>query len=121
MHTLTRTPITKASFSLDHPDAAVTDLPLDDYITLTSELSSLINTCEWLRQRFNETKDTRYWRALIQMLPESFNQKRTITLNYQVLRAQYFARKHHRLSEWRDYCKWIETLPYAKDLICYKI
>ena len=72
------------------------------------------------REKFLETKDKKYWWQMIQLLPSSYNQKRTITLNYQVLRAMYFARRHHKLDEWRDFCNWIESLPYAKELICYE-
>ena len=54
----------------------------------------------------------------IRLLPESWLQKRTITLDYATLRNQYFQRRNHKLTEWHTYCKWIESLPYAKDLIC---
>lgn len=69
---------------------------------------------EELRLKFNETKDKRYWRLLIQLLPSGWNQKRTITLNYAVLAGMYHSRKNHRLSEWTEFCKWIETLPYSE-------
>ena len=58
-----------------------------------------------------------FWWQMIQLLPSSYNQKRTIMLNYEVLAAMYKDRKDHKLDEWRDFCKWIEELPYAKDLI----
>lgn len=58
------------------------------------------------------------WYDMIQTLPASYNQRRTVLLNYEVLRNQYHARKNHKLDEWHDYCHWIETLPYAKELIC---
>lgn len=64
-----------------------------------------------------QPKDKDIWWQLIQMLPSSYNQKRTWQANYQVLRNIYHARKNHKLDEWRDFCKWIETLPYAKELI----
>ncbi len=60
----------------------------------------------------------KYWWQIIQLLPTSYNQKRTVQLNYQVLKSMYFARKNHKLNCWIDFCKWIETLPYAKELIC---
>mgnify|MGYP002513740334 CR=1 FL=1 len=59
------------------------------------------------------TKDKKYWRAMIQLLPTSYNQRRTIMLNYEVLRNMYTYRKEHKLDEWREFCAWIETLPYA--------
>ena len=65
-----------------------------------------------------EKKD--YWWQIIQLLPSSYNQRRTVQLNYQVLKNMYFARKSHKLDEWRDFCKWIETLPYFKE-ICIEV
>ena len=69
------------------------------------------------REKFLETKDKKYWWQMIQLLPSSYNQKRTVQLNYEVLRHQYHARKNHKLDEWHTYCDWIDTLPYAKELI----
>lgn len=66
------------------------------------------------RERFLETKDKRYWWQMIQLLPSSYNQRRTLHLNYAVLRSMYHARKHHKLDEWRVFCQWIETLPYSE-------
>lgn len=63
-----------------------------------------------------EKKD--YWWQMIQLLPSSYNQRRTVQLNYQVLKNMYFARKNHKLDCWVHFCEWIETLPYAKELIC---
>ena len=64
------------------------------------------------REGFLTTKDKRYWWQMIQLLPTSYEQKRTVLLNYEVLRNMYHARKAHKLDEWREFCKWIETLPY---------
>ena len=64
------------------------------------------------RKKFLETKDKRYWWQMIQLLPSSYNQRRTIDLNYEVLAKQYRERKEHKLDEWRQYCDWIKTLPY---------
>lgn len=72
------------------------------------------------RELFLETKDKKYWWQMIQLLPSSYNQKRTVQLNYAVLRNMYHARKNHKLDEWRTFCEWVETLPYAKELICEK-
>ena len=68
--------------------------------------------------QFNETQDKKYWRALIEILPEGYNMRATIQLNYQVLKNMYFARRNHKLDCWIMFCKWIEGLPYAKELIC---
>lgn len=66
-----------------------------------------------------ECKDKNAWWQMIQLLPSSYNQKRTIQLNYQVLKNMYFSRKYHKLDEWKHFCKWVESLPYAKELIMY--
>ena len=71
----------------------------------------MLNKC---RQLYLKTKDKRYWWQMIQLLPSSYNQKRTIDLNYEVLAAQYQQRKDHKLEEWRDYCEWIVSLPYSE-------
>jgi hypothetical protein len=55
---------------------------------------------------------------MIQLLPSSYNQKRTVQMNYQVLKSMYHARKNHKLDEWREFCKFIKSLPYAEELIC---
>lgn len=66
------------------------------------------------RTKFIETKDKRYWWQMIQLLPSSYNQKRTVMLNYEVLANMYKSRKNHKLDEWRDFCHWIESLPYSE-------
>lgn len=66
------------------------------------------------RTKFIETKDKRYWWQMIQLLPASYNQKRTVMLNYEVLANMYKSRKNHKLDEWRDFCHWIESLPYSE-------
>lgn len=68
------------------------------------------------RKKYLETKDKRYWWQMIQLLPSSYNQKRTVMLNYQVLKNMYFARKNHRLDEWRTFCEEVEKLPYFKEI-----
>ena len=72
---------------------------------------SALNTA---RENFIETKDKLWWWQMIQMLPSSYNQKRTVMLNYEVLANMYESRKNHKLDEWRDFCKWAETLPYSE-------
>ena len=74
----------------------------------------IVSLCEILRKKYVETKDKKYWRALIQLLPESYNQKRTIMLNYEVLANIYKSRKGHKLDEWNKFCDWIEELPYSE-------
>lgn len=70
------------------------------------------------REKYLETKDKNYWWQMIQLLPSSYNQRATVMLNYEVLANIYHSRKNHKLDCWVDFCKWIETLPYAKELIC---
>lgn len=74
----------------------------------------VIDRLNFARNMYIKTKDKKYWWQMIQLLPSSYNQKRTVMLNYEVLANIYKARKNHKLDEWRDFCKWIETLPYAE-------
>lgn len=112
MHKLDAYPITHEMFSWDNEDE------MDDVFWET--VDKIIYECERLRLKFKETGDKKYWRALIQLLPESWMQKRTVTLNYQVARAQRFARKNHKLTEWHTLCEVYENLPYGKEFICYE-
>lgn len=82
-----------------------------------SPLGTLQNTIDELndcREVYLETKDKKYWWQMIQLLPSSYNQKRTVMLNYEVLANMYHSRKTHKLDEWREFCSWIETLPYSE-------
>ena len=121
MHKITSSEITEENYSFDpEPDKLLTDLPTDDYIRILDIKNRAIEDVEWLRKKYNETKDKRYWRLLIQINPDGWLQKRTWTGNYQNLRNIYFARKNHKLIEWKQFCQMIEQLPYGKELICYK-
>ena len=77
-------------------------------------MDNVISSLNVARERYLETKDKKYWWQMIQLLPTSYNQKRTVQLNYQVLKNIYHARKEHKLDEWRYFCEWIETLPYSE-------
>ncbi len=90
-----------------------------DHLTEAGEeaLNSMISVLEELRGRFVETKDKAAWYSMIQLLPEGYNQLRTCTMNYETLVNIYYARKNHKLQEWHDFCDWILTLPYARELI----
>lgn len=83
-------------------------------------MEHIISALNNARQLYLETKDKKYWWQMIQLLPSSYNQKRTVQVNYQVLRNIYFARRNHKLDEWHEFCRVIENLPYGKELICYK-
>lgn len=81
-----------------------------------SPIQALATTIECLnsyRDLYLQTKDKKYWWQMIQLLPSSYNQRRTVMLNYEVLANIYHARKDHKLDEWRELCAWIETLPYS--------
>ncbi len=84
-------------------------------------LDAVIAYLESERQKFNADKSDRQpWHNMIQMLPSSFNQMRTVTLNYENLINIYYARRYHKLAEWHTLCEWIESLPYANELILVK-
>lgn len=80
-------------------------------------LECLIDDLNVARELYVETKDKKYWWQMIQLLPSSYNQKRTVQLNYEVLLTQYRQRKYHRLDEWLHFCDWICTLPYMKEFL----
>ena len=81
-------------------------------------LQIIIGALNCYRKRYLETKDKLYWWQMIQLLPSSYNQKRTVMLNYEVLSNIYQHRRNHKLDEWRELCKWIESLPYSEVITC---
>ena len=83
-------------------------------------LDGVIAYLESQRQAYNETKDAAHWHNMIQLLPSSFMQMRTVTMNYEVLINIYYARRHHKLEEWHTLCEAIAALPYAAELILVK-
>ena len=108
MHKIHSKEITLDGFSFE-------DFEVEDgEIFLSDCFKNVVADCEMLRKRFVETGDKKYWRGLIQLLPESYNQRATLMLNYEVLANIYHSRKNHRLDEWVEFCKWIETLPYSE-------
>lgn len=108
MHKIHSKPFTRDDFSCER---------MSD-IALTC-LDQVIEVLEERRQKYIETKDTAYWHDMIQLLPTSYNQMRTCTLNYENLINIYYARRYHKLPEWHVYCEWIEGLPYFEE-ICIK-
>lgn len=80
-------------------------------------LKNIVNELEKIRLEYIEKKDKALWYDLIQLLPSSYNQMRTCTMNYETLVNIYKSRKNHKLDEWRSFCEWIKTLPYAKEII----
>lgn len=122
MHKLTAKPITLDCFeigdfeNITYPkEFQREDLRSDideDFVQMC-----LIPYLEYLRQRYLETKDVKYWKELVRWLPNGWLQTRTWTGNYETLRSMYHQRKNHKLVEWHEFCDFVETLPYAKELI----
>ena len=124
MHKLATTPITLDCFEIDDYDRnlSLADNPKDDdgLDNISTFEEDIIYVLENIRQKYLETKDKRYWKELIRWLPESWLQKRTITMNYENVRNMYFQRRNHKLTEWSEsFIKWVESLPYAEELIMY--
>lgn len=116
MHKLASTPITLKCFETDDYQDHLSALNERTLSTFIGE--ELIPYLEALRQKYLETKDKRYWKELIRWLPNGWLQTRTVTMNYENLRSMYHQREGHKLSEWHQFCKWIENdLPYSKELI----
>lgn len=119
MHKLASTSITIDCFEIDDFEKYL-ETPLEDGENEEQWKfwsRELIPRLEALRQKYNETKDKRYWKELIRLLPESWLQTRTVTMSYENLLNMYHHRKNHKLSEWHKFCEWVESLPYAKELI----
>ena len=105
MHKIHSKEFTMDDFSCEHL--------MDD---ATYHMASTVGVLNFYRKKFDETKDKKWWWQMIQLLPSSYNQKRTVLLNYQVLKSMYHARKNHKLDEWHDFCDWCESLPYFFEL-----
>ena len=103
MHRIQAKKFEMSDFSVEHLDR----IALGTFKAVIDELNLD-------RKLFNETKDKKYWWQMIQLLPTSYNQKRTVYLNYEVLGTMYHQRKHHKLDEWVEFCDTIKTLPYSE-------
>lgn len=77
-------------------------------------LDRILYQLNYCREKFNATGNKNWWWKIIQLLPQSYNQRRTLMLNYEVLANIYHARRNHKLIEWREFCRWIESLPYSE-------
>ena len=106
MHKIHSKEFEEADFSTDH----MTEETKENFLNFVVYM-------EKVRKKYVESKDKRYWYDLIQMLPSSYNQLRTCTLNYETLSNIYYARKNHKLDEWHIMSDWIKTLPYAEEII----
>ena len=103
MHKIQAKKFEMSDFSVEHLDR----------ISLGT-FKAVIDKLNLDRKLFNETKDKKYWWQMIQLLPTSYNQKRTVHLNYEVLGTIYHQRRHHKLDEWVEFCNTIKTLPYSE-------
>ena len=111
MHKIHAAPFSREDFSCDRMDEAG-----------LAALDALIAFLEEERQRFCANKDDRQpWHNIIQLLPSSYNQMRTVSMNYENLINMYYARKNHKLAEWHTFCDWIASLPYAAELILVRV
>ena len=106
MHKIHSKPFSIDDFSTDHLTA--------DSLAF---METVVEKLEQVRLKYMETKSREDWYDLIQLLPSSYNQMRTCSFNYETLVNIYYARKNHKLAEWHEFCDWIETLPYGKELI----
>ena len=130
MHKIAAKEFTLEDFSHEHLKSFDWDLSMNNSVDLCIDESGLhdgsvlyspfgilnltiksLNTC---RKKYLETKDKKYWWQMIQLLPSSYNQKRTVMLNYEVLANMYKSRRNHKLDEWHTFCDWIEKLPYSE-------
>jgi len=124
MHTIMEEPFIKEDFSIEFLTNEKHNL---NFINTNGALLSaldildiIVGSLNMLRQKYLETNNPIYWREIIQLLPSSYLQKRTVMLNYEVLASIYKDRKHHKLFEWREFCDWIVGLPYS-DIILTNI
>ncbi len=106
MHKIHSKPFEMSDFSVDHCTEAALDM-----------MQKNIDFLETIRQEFVETKDKNLWYSMIQLLPESYNQMRTCTFNYENLAGMYYSRRNHKLAEWHTFCDWALELPYFKELL----
>lgn len=116
MHKIHAKEFTLDDFSHEH---LIDNEYIGDTIYVRNSLGMLMDTMYFLnhcRDEFLRTKDKTWWWQMIQLLPSSYNQKRTLQLNYQVLKSMYFARRNHKLDEWHDFCRWCESLPYFMEI-----
>ena len=116
MHKIQEKEFTLEDFSCEHLDRFVEDTggdiaPVWDFKKPMEYTIEMLNKA---RTKFLETKDKKYWWQMIQLLPSSYNQTRNVMMNYEVLANIYKSRKDHKLDCWRDFCKWIKTLPYQE-------
>lgn len=116
MHKIHEKEFTEEDFSIEHliSENEQSDEDRVTYVSPMFTFRHIMVQLNFYRERYLATKDKKYWWQMIQLLPSSYNQRRTVMLNYEVLANQYKSRKNHKLDEWHDYCNWIEGLPYSE-------
>ena len=118
MHKIQAKKFTLDDFSYDHLYEEENGWIEDEYgykwCCAPTCLETTVNTLNAYRYQYNKTKDKKYWWQMIQLLPTSYNQKRTVHLNYEVLGTIYHQRRHHKLDEWHVFCDTVKTLPYSE-------
>ena len=107
-----------ADFSTEHLFPEVREAFELTVIKALNECRDLYLGYDGFKHVYGDHEKKDYWWQMIQLLPTSYNQKRTVMLNYEVLAAMYESRKNHKLDEWREFCKWIENLPYSELIVC---
>ena len=125
MHKIAEKEFTIEDFSCEHliDGYGVCDIRTYEYDGPNNPkdvLNLMIDMLNEARQLYLETKDKKYWWQMIQLLPSSYNQKRTVMLNYEILANIYQSRKDHKLDEWYTFCHWIEELPYSELITGYE-
>lgn len=114
MHSIHKKPFNAYDFSCED---LLTSNKLPAVFRTKSPVQALFDTIDTLnacRKLYLETGDKIWWRQMIQLLPDSYNQRRTLMLNYEVLANIYRSRRNHKLTEWKEFCRWIESLPYSE-------
>ena len=115
MHKIHEKEFYEEDFSFERLESGYEEFKGDDAMhTAYCSMQNTIHALNRLRYMYNITKNKKYWDAMIQLLPSSYNQKRTVMLNYEVLANIYKNRKGHRLDEWKTMLDWVESLPYAE-------
>lgn len=118
MHKIHVKSFEKSDFSYEGTDKLMTTNDPRLCTKVRNHIDNTLEFIEFLRVQFNETNDKTYWRALIENLPHGYNMRATLTLNYEVLRNIYRSRRNHKLDEWSiGFMTWIDSLPYAEELI----
>ena len=114
MHKIHEKEFTLEDFSCEH---LTDDFALSNAESPINVIEHLIYCLNFCRSLYLETKDKKYWWQMIQLLPSSYNQRRTIDLNFEVLLKQYRERKNHKLDEWHIYCDWIKEIALLNEII----